>query len=106
DKDPGYALAYAGLADCYAVYSAYQVEPPGLSGPKAKAAARRALEIDERLAEAHAALGMTLMTYDFDWPAAEREFKRSIELEPEYATAHLWYGIYLGSTGRVEEALA
>lgn len=106
DKDPGYALAYAGLADCYVVYNSYQVELPRESGPKAKAAATKALEIDNTLAEAHASLGMTRMSYEWDWAGAEREFQRAIELDPNYATAHHWYGICLGATGRGDEAIA
>jgi eukaryotic-like serine/threonine-protein kinase len=106
DKDPDYALAYAGLADCYAVYTSYQVEAPRESGTKARTAAIQAVKIDETLAEPHASLGMTLMQYDWDWAGAEREFLRSIELDPKYPTAHNWYGIYLGSTGRAEQAVA
>jgi serine/threonine-protein kinase len=106
DKDPGYALAYAGLADCYAVYNSYQVELPRESGPKAKAAATKALEIDNTLAEAHASLGMTRMSYEWDWAGAEREFQRAIELDPNYATAHHWYAICLASLGRSESAIA
>jgi len=105
DKDPAYALAYAGLADCYAVYNSYQVELPRESGPKAKAAAEKALEIDNTLAEAHASLGMTLMGYAWDWAGAEREFQRAIELDPNYATAHHWYAILLSATGRSEQAI-
>ncbi|MGH2619502.1 MAG: tetratricopeptide repeat protein, partial [Anaerolineales bacterium] len=106
DKDPGYALAYAGLADCYALYPNYQVESPRDSGPKAKAAATRALEIDNTLAEAHASLAWTLMQYEWDWAGAEREFQRSIELDPNYPTAHHWYGICLAATGRTGQAIA
>jgi eukaryotic-like serine/threonine-protein kinase len=106
DKDPDYALAYAGLADCYAVYTSYQVEAPRESGTKARTAAIQAVKIDETLAEPHASLGMTLMQYDWDWAGAEREFQRSIQLDPKYPTAHNWYGIYLGSTGRAEQAVA
>jgi hypothetical protein len=68
-------LAYAGLADCYAVYNSYQVELPRESGPKAKAEATKALEIDNSLAEAHASLGLTHMSYEWDWAGAERELK-------------------------------
>jgi serine/threonine-protein kinase len=106
DKDPGYALAYAGLADCYAIYNSYQVELPRASGPKAKAAATKALEIDNTLAEAHASLGMTRMGYEWDWAGAEREFQRAIELDPNYATAHHWYAICLWTAGRSEQAIA
>jgi TolB-like protein/Flp pilus assembly protein TadD/predicted Ser/Thr protein kinase len=106
DKDPGYALAYAGLADCYAIYNSYQVELPRESGPKAKAAATKALEIDSTLAEAHASLAMIRMVYEWDWAGAEREFQRAIELDPEYATARHWYAVCLAATGRSEQAIA
>jgi serine/threonine-protein kinase len=106
DKDPGYALAYAGLADSYAVYNSYQLELPREAGPKARAAAAKALEIDNTLAAAHASLGMIRMSYEWDWAGAEREFQRAIELDPGYATAHHWYAICLASTGRSEEAIA
>jgi serine/threonine protein kinase/Flp pilus assembly protein TadD len=105
DKDPGYALAYAGLADCYAVYTNYQVESPRNSGPKAKAAAMKALEIDSALAEAHASLAMTHVQYEWEWAAADREFRRSIDLDPNYATAYHWYGILHSATGHMEESL-
>lgn len=96
--DPNYALAYAGLADSYNVLTkdAY---------PKAKSAALKALEIDDTLAEAHTSLAYALYRYDWNWPAAEREFKRAIELKPNYAIAHQWYSFYLSAMGRVEEAI-
>jgi TolB-like protein/Flp pilus assembly protein TadD len=106
DKDPGYALAYAGLADCYAVYGSYEVASPRESGPKAKATATRALEIDNTRAEPHATLAMAKMQYEWDWAGAEREGQRAIELDPDYATAHQWYGICLAATGRTEQAVA
>jgi tetratricopeptide (TPR) repeat protein len=106
DKDPGYSLAYAGLTDCYAVYATYRVESPQVAGPKAKAAATRALEIDDTLANAHASFGMIKMQYDWDWAGAEREFRRAIELDPNYATAHQWLGNLLAATGRTEQAIA
>jgi serine/threonine-protein kinase len=106
-KDPGYAAAYAGLADSYfsLAYSA-DVLRPREGVPKAKAAAVKALEIDESLAEAHATLGAIKLFYDWDWKAAEQELKRAIALNPGYATAHHWYGLCLGWTGRVPEARA
>lgn len=104
EKDPSFALAYAGLADSYVVPSSRI--PPREAMPKAKAAAMRALELDETLAEAHASLGRVLASYDWDWTSAEKEYKRAIELNPRYAVAHQWYGGYLAVTGRSNEALA
>jgi TolB-like protein/DNA-binding winged helix-turn-helix (wHTH) protein/Flp pilus assembly protein TadD len=106
DMDPGYSLAYAGLTDCYAIYATYRVESPQVAGPKAKAAATRALEIDDTLANAHASFGMIKMQYDWDWAGAERELRRSIELDPNYATAHQWLSNCLAATGRTEQAIA
>jgi serine/threonine-protein kinase len=104
EKDPSFALAYAGLADSYVV-PAIRI-PPREAMPKAKAAAMRALELDETLAEAHASLARVLATYDWDWTSAEKEFKRAIELNPRYATAHQWYGGYFQAMGRHNEAIA
>jgi eukaryotic-like serine/threonine-protein kinase len=106
DKDPSYALAWAGLADCYALYPAFSVLPPREAIPKAKEAASKALAFDDTLAEAHTALAYVKSTYDWDWPGAEREFKRAIELNPNYATAHFWYAIHLQALGRLDEAIA
>lgn len=102
--DPGYALAYAGLADCYNLISNCGVMSPRESSPKARAAALKALEIDDTLAEAHTSLARR-MAFDWDWPGAEAEYKRAIELNVNYATAHHWYGVMLRSTGRHAEAL-
>jgi TolB-like protein/Tfp pilus assembly protein PilF len=102
EKDPSYALAYAGLADCYHVPA--NPLPPRERMPLAKAAAMRALQLDDTLVEAHAALARVLFQYDWDWSAAEKEFKRAIELNPRYAPAHQWYGSYLSATGRLREA--
>jgi TolB-like protein/DNA-binding winged helix-turn-helix (wHTH) protein/Flp pilus assembly protein TadD len=104
EKDPGFALAYAGLADCYVV-PGNRLEPR-VAMPKAKAAAMRALELDETLAEAHVSLGRVLAVYDWDWKSAEKEYKRAIELNPRYGTAHQWYGGYLAVMGRSDEAIA
>jgi serine/threonine-protein kinase len=104
EKDPGFALAYAGLADCYVVPS--NPLPPREAMPKAKAAAMRALELDETLAEAHASLGRVLAAYDWDWKSAEKEYKRAIELNPRYAIAHQWYSGYLNIMGLRNEAIA
>jgi tetratricopeptide (TPR) repeat protein len=104
--DPGYALAYAGLASTYEVLPQYSAVPPKDAMTKAEAAARKALELDPTLAEAHAVLGMTKMQYEWDWVYAESEFKRVIELNPNYPTAHHWYCLRLVVFGRFDEALA
>jgi len=103
-KDPRFALAYAGLADCYLVPG--NPEPPSEKMPKANAAALRALELDDTLAEPHASLGRVRATYDWDWPAAEKEYKRAIELNPRYALAHQWYSGYFLVMGRHDEMMA
>jgi len=105
-KDPAYALAYAGLADCYALLGDYSYLPPKEAFPKAKAAAARALELDETLAEAHTSLAFVKVQYDWDWPGAEEEYRRALALNPNYATAHQWYSEYLTAMGRHDEALA
>jgi len=107
-KDPSYPPAYAGLADTYGLlgYYAYDVLPPREAMPKAKAAALKALEIDGSFAQAHVSLAWVRQTYDWDWPAAEKEFKRAIDLNPGYATAHHWYSLHLATLGRRDEALA
>jgi len=104
DLDPGYALAYAGLASSY-VLGAFPL-PPKEKMPKAKAAGMKALEIDDTLAEAHTALARARYLYDRDWLEADREFKRAIELNPNYETAHHWRAEYLVSLGRFDEAIA
>ena len=102
EKDPGYALAYAGLADCYHVPA--NPLPPREKMPLAKAASLKALQLDDTLVEAHTSMARVLFVYDWDWPAAEKEFKRAIELNSRYAPAHQWYGGYLTATGRFREA--
>ena len=107
EKDPSYALAYVGLADAYIVIPFFSVGSPQDSYPKAKAAARRALEIDETLAEAHTALAAVLMDYDWNMPESNREFERAIELNPNYANAHHWYAREnLTIMGQFDKALA
>jgi DNA-binding winged helix-turn-helix (wHTH) protein/TolB-like protein/Flp pilus assembly protein TadD len=108
DRDHAYALAYAGLADAHSVIGFYQFGklPPAESFQKAKTAALKALELDETLAEAHASLALSVGDVDNDDRAAEREFKRAIELNPNYATAHHWYSDFLAVTGRPAEAMA
>ncbi|HWP41695.1 MAG TPA: protein kinase, partial [Blastocatellia bacterium] len=104
EMDPGFALAHAGLADCYVIQTL--PDPPKVLLPQAKAAALKALELDGTLAEAHASLAMAVWRYDFDWENAESEFKRAIVLDPNYATAHQWYGLFLLAKGRFIEAEA
>jgi TolB-like protein/DNA-binding winged helix-turn-helix (wHTH) protein/Tfp pilus assembly protein PilF len=106
ELDPNYALAYVGLADGYNMLTNYDLLPPKEAVPQAKAAARKALEIDGTLAEAHDSLAFAHMYYDWDWPGAEREFQRAIELDPNYADVHHWYGLYLAMMGRSDEAMA
>jgi tetratricopeptide (TPR) repeat protein len=103
EVDPSFALAFAGLADAYYGLSAAHL-PPREAMPKARAAAMKALQIDDTLAEAHASLALVLAFYDWDWANAEREYKRSIELNQGYASAHHWYGWYLALMGRLEES--
>jgi serine/threonine-protein kinase len=104
EKDPDYALSYAGLANCYTLMPAWALMPPTEGHPKAKAAALKALQLDDTLAEAHSALGHTLHNYDWDWAGAGREFRRAIELNPGYATAHHWNAWYLIEDGQTAEA--
>ncbi|MCY7345265.1 MAG: winged helix-turn-helix domain-containing protein [Pyrinomonadaceae bacterium] len=104
--DPNFVLAYVGLADCYVLLAEYRVMSPKESFPKARAAVSAALEIDNQLAEARTSLAYILAFYDWDFPAAEREFKRAIEQHPNNATAHQWYAEYLQVVGRFDESLA
>ncbi len=108
EKDPSYALAYAGLADTYDVITDYVNDmPPTKAFPLAKAAASRAISLDSNLAEAHSALAFALAYYDWNWTGAEQEFRRAIELNPNYANAHYFFAIsVLGPLGRFEEAEA
>ena len=105
-EDPGYALAYSGLADSYALDLDYRGVPVVEGMERAKAEARKAIELDETLAEAHTSLAWVTFIYDWDWRAAEREFRRAIELNPRYSTARQWYAWYLMAMGRLDEALA
>ena len=106
ETDPNYALAYAGLADCYSRFS-FDVGSlsPKEAMPKAKAAAVKAIQLDDTLAEAHSSLAFVMMNYDWDWTNAEKEFKRAIELDPNYEVAHHWYSHYLTALGRTEDSL-
>jgi TolB-like protein/Tfp pilus assembly protein PilF len=106
EKDPSYAPAHSGLADAYALMgsSGYDVMPPREAMPRAKAAARNALEIDDGLAEAHAALGYVKLAYDWDLPGSARELARAIELKPNYAIAYQWQGELLMARSFPEDA--
>jgi DNA-binding winged helix-turn-helix (wHTH) protein/tetratricopeptide (TPR) repeat protein len=103
--DPNYAPAYAGLANSYTLLTAYTLAPANLYMPQARVAALRALEIDEGLAEAHTALALIVQNQDCDWQTSEKEYRRAIELNPNYATAHHWYAEHLMWLGRFDEAL-
>ena len=104
--DPNYALAYIGLSNCYVVLSNYGVMTPHEAFPKAKEYIKKALEIDEQLAEAHAALAEMQVYYDWNWTEAEKSFKRSLELNPNYATTHQWYAEFLFDMRRFDESFA
>jgi TolB-like protein/predicted Ser/Thr protein kinase len=106
DLDPTYAPAYAGLAYCYSIEASGGLRPPKETFPLAKAAAGKALELDETLAEAHAALGGTKLAFDWDWPGAEQELKRAIELNPNSSYGHAFYSAYLAVMGRSDESVA
>jgi len=104
--DPNYAPAYAGLANSYTLLTAYSSVSATLYMPQARAAALRALELDEGLAEAHTALALIVQNQDWDWQTSEKEYRRAIELNPNYATAHHWYAEHLMWLGRFDEALS
>ena len=107
-KDPGYAQAYTGLADSYALMGDWQygIMAPKEAFPRAKAAAAKAIALDNTLGEAHISLAWCLDGFDWDWEAAGKEFERGIELNPSYATGHHWYGWHLATLGRHGEAVA
>jgi eukaryotic-like serine/threonine-protein kinase len=105
-EDPDYALAYSGLADSYALDLDYRGAPVVEGMERAKAMARKAIALDETLAEAHTSLGWVTFIYDWDWPAAEREFNRAVQLNPRYSTARQWHAWFLAAMGRFDEALA
>jgi TolB-like protein/Tfp pilus assembly protein PilF len=105
DLDPAYAAAYSGLADSYTALAAWYIVSHDEAFPKANAAARKALEIDDQSAEAHASMAV-VKEAEWDWPGAEQEFRRALELNPSYATGHQWYAEYLVGMGRHQEALA
>ncbi|MEO8436329.1 MAG: tetratricopeptide repeat protein, partial [Pyrinomonadaceae bacterium] len=105
DKDPNYGLAYAGLADAYNRLSGFNALPPREGYPKARAAAMKALELDDKLAEAHTVLGAVNLFHDWDWSGAEKEFKRAVEINQSYSDAHQMYSYYLSAMGRFDESL-
>ena len=105
-KDPSYVLAYAGLADSYTLLHVFGAASPADSFPQAKEAAKKALELDETSAEAHTSLAYVLLGHDFDFEQSLKEFERAIQLNPNYATAHAWYGLTLAMTGRFDRAIA
>jgi tetratricopeptide (TPR) repeat protein len=98
-------MAYSGLADSYALLTVYTTESPRVTMPLAKEAALKALALDDRLAEAHASLGQVVLYSDYDFKTAEKEYRRAIELNPNYPSAHQWYGEMLSSLKRPDEAL-
>ena len=104
-KDPDYAPAYAGLANSYTLLSGYSATPAAEYVPKARAAAQRALQLDDNLPEAHVAMALILANYDWNWGSAEREYRRGIQLNPNYATGHHWFAELLTWLGRFDEAL-
>lgn len=104
DLHPKYALAYSGMADCYGRLAWYGVLRPREASPKAKLAASQALEIDDRLGEAHVSMALVCFWYEWNWPEAEQEFRRALELKPNYAQGHNWYAAYLNAMQRFEEA--
>ena len=107
DLDPNYALAYTGVADCYAMlgFYPYGVLKPRDAYPRAKAAAQKALTLDASLGDAHASIGLCAFLYDWDWQAAELAFRRSIELAPNAMGARVWYPALLANIGRHEDAV-
>ena len=106
--DPTYAPPYAGLADCYELLGSapYSTLPPSEAFPKAEAAARKAIELDSTLAEAHVPLGYSQLVYEWNFPEARKEFETALRLRPGYATAHQFYGYYLTAMGQSDEAIA
>ena len=105
-EDPGYALAYSGLADSYALDLDYRGSPVQEGMERARGEAQKAIELDETLAEAHTSLGWVTFIYDWDWAGAEREFTRAIQLNPHYATARQWHSWFLIAMGRFDEAIS
>lgn len=104
ERDPKFALAYSGLADAYIVLVSHQYLARSDGYAKAKSAAKKAIELDDELAEAHTSLG-SLLDEEWDWPGAEEEFGKALRINPNYVTAHHWYSIHLAYLGRVDEAM-
>jgi TolB-like protein/Flp pilus assembly protein TadD len=106
--DPSYAPPYAGLADCYELLGSapYSTLAPKKAFPQAEAAARKALELDSTLAEAHVSLGYSQLAYEWNFPEARKEFEKAHQLRPGYATGHQFYGYYLTAMGKLDEAIA
>lgn len=104
--DPNYAEAYAGLADCYNLVREYTTTPDNVAFPRAMAAAKKAVELDDSLSDAHRALAFASFNWSWDFPGAEREFKRAIELSPNDPVSHHWYATSLLTLGRFPEALS
>jgi tetratricopeptide (TPR) repeat protein len=105
DKDPSYAMAYAGMADAYSSMTEWGSMPPREAIPKARAAAIKALELDNSLSEAHVSLAYVMSNYDWEWTRAESEFHAALRLDPTNATAHQWYAMHLASMRRFTEAI-
>jgi len=105
-EDPGYAIAYSGLADCYALHVDYRGMPVGEAMARSRELALKALELDDTLAEAHTSLAWVTFLHDWEWDSADRGFRRAIELNPRYATARQWYAWLLVSQGRIDAAIA
>jgi tetratricopeptide (TPR) repeat protein len=106
DVDPTFALAYSGIGDAYVQLGYGSLLHPKDAFPKARAAAQRALELDSTLAEPHATLAYVAMYHDWNWALARQEFERALALNPSYATAHEWYGLFNTAMGKYEEAIA
>ncbi|HEX4921379.1 MAG TPA: adenylate/guanylate cyclase domain-containing protein [Candidatus Bathyarchaeia archaeon] len=105
EKDPNYALAFAGMADCYTLMGRHLYLPADDAFAKAREYANKALDLNESLAEAHTSLAAVLINYDWDWKKAEAQFERAIQLNPNYATAHYWFSVLLETLGRASEAV-
>jgi len=104
-KDPNYALAHAGMADCYTLMGRHLYIPRKEAYPKARDHANRALELNDNLGEGHTSLAAVQLIYDWDWEAAEEHFRHAIHLNPNYAAAHYWHSVLLQTTGRLQESV-